>query len=221
MKIKSLVSGICPTIIFNLKAFGVCGALKMKFPVFVGGGVTVGKIAPNTITFESPIKTGMIHIGMGGVSDMPYNHGYIRIDDEASVVFSGKTMIGRGCDILIGKKSKVFFGKNFSAGNNFYISSNASVVFGDDVLLGWNISVRDSDGHCLIENGMEKSNKKEITVGNHVWIGSDTTIFKGVSIQDNSVVASHAVVTKAFRKSNILIGGFPASIIKENIDWKY
>lgn len=185
------------------------------------GGVQIGKISRNTIHFGSPIKTGMVHIGMGGVSDMPFNRGYIRIDEGASVIFSGKTLIGKGCDFLIGKRSKVSFGENFSAGNNFYISSNVGVSFGDNVLLGWNISFRDSDGHYVIDNGIEKTNQKEIIIGDHVWIGSDVTILKGVKIQRDSIVASQAVVTKPFEQSNILIGGFPAAIIKEHVDWKY
>ena len=50
---------------------------------------------------------------------------------------------------------------------------------------------------------------------------SDSTIFKGVELLDDSVVASHAIVTKSFHKKNVLIGGFPASIIKENINWRF
>lgn len=222
MKIKKVLGGIFPTLIFNFRAFGILNAFMMKFPVFIGGGVTVGKISRDTISFcGTSIKTGMIHIGTGGVSDMPHNHGYIRIDDGAKVTFSGKATIGRGCDFLIGKRSQVIFGDNFSAGNNFYISSNEGVAFGDNVLLGWNVSVRDSDGHTIIEDGIEKPNCKKIVVGNHVWIGSDSTIFKGVELLDDSVVASHAIVTKSFHKKNALIGGFPASIIKENINWRF
>lgn len=220
MKIKTLAGGIIPTLIFNFKAFGVLNSFRMKFPVFVGG-VTIGKISRNTISFGTQVKTGMVHIGMGGVSDMPYNHGYIRIDDGARVVFGGKTTIGKGCDLLVGKRSEVAFGKNFSAGNNFYISSNTGVIFGDDVLLGWNVSIRDSDGHKIVENGIEKLNQKKIVIENHVWIGSDATIFKGVEIKKDSVVASHAIVTKAFKENGLLIGGFPASVIKKNINWEY
>lgn len=221
MKIKTLLGGIIPTLIFNFKAFGIINTLKMKFPVFVGGGVTIGKVSRDTISFGASVVTGMVHIGMGGVSDMPYNHGYIRIDDGARVVFSGRTTIGKGCDLLVGKNSEVTFGQNFSAGNNFYISSNTGVIFGDDVLLGWNVSIRDSDGHKVIENGIEKLNQKKIVIGDHVWIGSDATIFKGVEIKKDSVVASHAIVTKIFKENGALIGGFPAAIIKKNINWKY
>ena len=38
MKIKTLASGIIPTLIFNFKAFGVLNSFRMKFPIFVGGG---------------------------------------------------------------------------------------------------------------------------------------------------------------------------------------
>lgn len=40
MKIKTLICGFFPTLLFNIKAFGFVGALKMKFPIFVGGGGT-------------------------------------------------------------------------------------------------------------------------------------------------------------------------------------
>lgn len=221
MKIKTLVGGFLPTLIFNFKAFGVLNSFRMRFPIFVGRGVTIGKVSRNTISFGTSIKTGMVRIGMGGVSDMPYNHGYIRIDEGAHVIFEEKTAIGKGCDILVGKNSEVTFGKNFSAGNNFYISSNKGVAFGDYVLLGWNVSIRDSDGHTVIENGIEKPNQKKIVIGDHVWIGSDVTVFKGVEIKNDSVVASHAIVTKAFKENSVLVGGFPASIIKKNINWHY
>lgn len=50
----------------------------------------------------------MVHIVMGSVSDMPC---YIRIDGEARAILWGKKTIGKGCDFLVGKKSKVAFGK--------------------------------------------------------------------------------------------------------------
>lgn len=146
--------------------------------------------------------------------------GAIRIDDGANVHFYGRIGIAEGCDILIGKKSKVHFGNNFSAGKNFYLSSNTGVSFGENVLLGWNVAIRDSDGHSVIINGEKKKSEKPIAIGNHVWIGADTTLLKGSVVKDNSIIATKAVVTKAFDEENVVIGGFPATIIERGINWE-
>lgn len=38
MKIKKVLGGIFPTLIFNFRAFGILNAFMMKFPIFIGGG---------------------------------------------------------------------------------------------------------------------------------------------------------------------------------------
>ena len=49
--------------------------------------------------------------------------------------------------------------------------------------------------------------------GDNCWIGAHAVINPGVSLGDNVVVASGAVVTKSFG-NNVVIGGNPAKIIK-------
>ena len=44
-------------------------------------------------------------------------------------------------------------------------------------------------------------------------------ILKGVTIGDGSIVAAGAVVTKDV-PAKTLVGGVPAKVIKENIEWK-
>lgn len=188
--------------------------------MFIGSGIKVRKIAKGSISL-SEYKTGIVRIGFGGVEDMPTNKGYIRIDDGANVCFNGRVGIGEGCDILIGKKSNVIFSNGFSAGKNFYLSSNKSVSFGENVLLGWNVAVRDSDGHSIIVDGKKKTSEKAIIIGNHVWIGSDTTLLKGCVVKDNSIIATKAVVTKLFNEGNVIIGGFPARIIEHGVNWEH
>ena len=53
-----------------------------------------------------------------------------------------------------------------------------------------------------------------------MWIGADTTLLKGSVVKDNSIIATKAVATKAFDEENVVIGGFPATIIERGINWE-
>lgn len=66
----------------------------------------------------------------------------------------------------------------------------------------------------------EKPSHKPVHIGNHVWIASEVKILKGVSIADGCVIALGSIVTKSFDEENILIGGFPAKKIQDNVSWK-
>ena len=46
------------------------------------------------------------------------------------------------------------------------------------------------------------------------------TVLKGVCIKKNSVVAYGALLTNTIDKENVLYGGVPAKMIKENISWR-
>lgn len=58
---------------------------------------------------------------------------------------------------------------------------------------------------------------KSVTIGNHCWLGEGCKIMKGVTLAQDTVVSSGAIVTKSF-VPNVLLGGV-AKILKENINW--
>ena len=56
-----------------------------------------------------------------------------------------------------------------------------------------------------------------VKIGNNVWIGSYCTILKGVNIGDNSIIATHSVITKDVLP-NCVYAGFPARPTLRDID---
>ncbi len=88
-------------------------------------------------------------------------------------------------------------------------------------MLSYDVDIRTGEAHSIIDLSTNKriNYAKNITIGNHVWVAAHVSILKGSQIPSNSVVATRALVTKKFEKENVLIGGSPAVIIKENINW--
>mgnify|MGYP002393330242 CR=1 FL=1 len=54
---------------------------------------------------------------------------------------------------------------------------------------------------------------KAIHIKKNAWIGAGATILQGVTIGENAIVASGAVVSKDV-PDNTVVGGIPARIIK-------
>ncbi len=55
---------------------------------------------------------------------------------------------------------------------------------------------------------------KPIIIKDNVWIGANVTILQGVTIEENSIIAAGAVVTKNV-PSNSVYAGVPAKLIKK------
>jgi acetyltransferase-like isoleucine patch superfamily enzyme len=90
------------------------------------------------------------------------------------------------------------------------------ITIGDDVIIAENVTIRDSDSHTI--EGGRGDGDPGIHIGDHVWIGLNSTILKGVTIGSGSVIAAGAVVTRNI-PPHALAGGVPARVIRENIVW--
>lgn len=112
-------------------------------------------------------------------------------------------------------------GKNIHVGDNFLSNYNLTILdiapvhIGNNVMIGPNVDIY-TVTHPLTVEGRRNylAQGIPVTIGNDVWIGGKVTIMPGVTIGNNVVVASGAVVTKNI-PDNSLVGGVPAKIIKE------
>ncbi|MDR1218009.1 MAG: acyltransferase [Treponema sp.] len=120
--------------------------------------------------------------------------------------------------------SGVAIGSNFTCnGAQMFVSPDeGNICIGNDCMFSFGITLAVSDGHIILDKKNRKilNRNKDILIGDHVWIGMNATILKGVHIGDNSVVGAHSVVAKRYKEGNIIIAGNPAGIVKKNIEWK-
>lgn len=98
----------------------------------------------------------------------------------------------------------------------------SEIIVGKNCMFAYDIDIRTGDSHSIIDNTSKKriNYAKNITIGDLIWIAAHSMILKGVSIANNSIVATSSVVTKSFLEENSIIAGNPAIIVKRNIDWK-
>lgn len=97
----------------------------------------------------------------------------------------------------------------------------SQIRIGRDCMFAYDIDVRSGDSHAILsrETGERINPARDVIIANHVWVAAHCTILKGVSIPEDCVVATGAVVTRSFDTPGIIIGGNPAKAIRSGITW--
>lgn len=82
--------------------------------------------------------------------------------------------------------------------------------------------IRCDDGHTIfdIDSGEVINRGGKVILGDNVFVGQHSYIGKNVVISNNVVIMPCSVVTKGVEKSNIMAGGNPAKIVRENISFE-
>lgn len=185
----------------------------------------------NEITYGNSILSSVVF-------DIKGNGNQISIANDCllcSVVFrirgdNHKIQIGSGCMFKEGGSlwfqdynGTLTIGENTTFVNVHIavIEPNSKVQIGRNCLFAYDIDIRTSDSHSIIDSktGFRINFAKDINIGNHVWVTAHCNILKGVSISDDSVIATGSVVVKGFKDKGVVIAGNPAKIVKNNITW--
>lgn len=103
------------------------------------------------------------------------------------------------------------------------ISPTARISFGSyldktnpkDIYIGDETFI--ATGVIILTHDYCRSLYKKTYIGKQCFIGANAIILPGISIGDHVIVGSGSVVTKDI-KSNCIVAGNPAKIIKENIN---
>ncbi|QYM80344.1 acyltransferase [Horticoccus luteus] len=91
---------------------------------------------------------------------------------------------------------------------------------GSDCMIAYGTDVRNSDGHSLLStiDGERLNPAADVVIGDHVWLGINSQILKGVHIGDGAVVAARSLVLRDVA-AHTLVGGTPARLLREHITW--
>ena len=133
------------------------------------------------------------------------------------------TRYGKGAyNLRYGAYVEIVNGGNLTIGQGacnvgLTIMCAKEVTIGNGVRIGRNVSIRDWNGPHVIVNDHYR-NHAPVHIGDHVWLCTGCSIMPGVTIGEGAVVAANATVTKDV-PPHCLVGGSPAKVIKNNIEW--
>lgn len=208
---------IIKSIDVNYRLFGLKGVCTL--PIKVRRGIKIGTLERNSVEVSNNCKRFMIKMGYNGSPFVDYRREYLSILG-GKIKFDGSCTIAEGFSIFV-NGGTLQFGDGIFINRNVLIQCEDEIKIGKDVLIGWNINIRDTDGHQIKKNGELSDEKKPIFIDNSTWIASDCTILKGTRISKNCVVGCNSLLCgQQFEEEKSLIVGSPAKKIRGEIEWK-
>lgn len=183
--------------------------------------LNVSILAPNNVRIEgiqniaTPNGTLNLLLSCGAID----GHEPTVLDVMGRLLLHGDAAIAQGCRVDIGPRATV------EIGHQTYINPRTQLIIkhglriGHQCAISWECQFLDEDFHVLVYEGQRKLKNPEIVLGDHVWIGSRVSIYKGTVIPSGCVVASNSVVKGVFTEENALLAGNPARIVHRNVQW--
>ncbi len=133
-----------------------------------------------------------------------------------AVVHLGRwSWIGHGCKIRA-HEGEVRIGAKTVLGQECTISAFQHVSIGRECILADRVMLIDFDhGVVDVERPVRLQGiyKRDVRIGHNVWVGYGACFLRGVSVGDNAIVGTNAVVTGDVA-ANAVVGGVPARVLR-------
>ncbi|HEY1457569.1 MAG TPA: acyltransferase [Solirubrobacteraceae bacterium] len=139
----------------------------------------------------------------------------IEIGHQACLRIGRWVWIGHGSK-LRAHEGEVSIGAKTVMGQECTISSFQHVSIGRECIIADRAMLIDFD-HGVVEVDrpirLQGIYKRDVRVGHNVWMGYGACVLRGVSIGNNSIVGTSAVVTRDVPE-NAVVGGVPARVLR-------
>ncbi len=146
---------------------------------------------------------------------------FIAPDAVLEIGPNGRVELGRWSWVGHGTKIRcheglVSIGAKTVLGQECTISAYQHVSIGRECVIADRVMMIDFDhGASEVERPVREQGiyKRAVRVGHNVWIGYGACILRGVTVGDNAIIGTSAVVT-ADVPANAVVGGVPARVIR-------
>ncbi len=210
------------TVYFNLKMFPLTTAKKL--PVIFYGKVSFGDLT-GQIVFNCPVQKGLV--GFGQRFELPRkSKGVAEFSVAGKLIFDGPMHMGKDVFFHVGKNAVCELGYMSALGSDVKLICTEKIVLGDWTGIGYESQIIDTNAHPMknTETGQLYPMTAPIILGSHNAVSNRVSFMPGTITPDFCVIASNSLCNKDYTAvgSNILIGGVPAKLIKNNYsrDWE-
>ena len=139
----------------------------------------------------------------------------LQIGRNARIELGRWSWLGHGCKIRC-HEGLVSIGAKTVMGQECTISAYQHVSIGRECVIADRVMLIDFDhGVSEVERPIRLQGiyKRDVNVGHNVWIGYGACILRGVTVGDNAIIGTNAVVTKDV-PANAVVGGVPARVLR-------
>ncbi len=152
--------------------------------------------------------------------------------NDKSLIKIGENRVILGELAIFAYGGKIEIGKDCYMGEGTRIKSANSIKIGNEVMISDDVNIYDTDAHSLnyvlrhkhfvevaILNNLIKDTKyldiksAPVVIEDHVWIGFNVGILKGVTIGKGAIIGAGSVLTEDVEPFTVVAGN-PAKIIK-------
>jgi len=123
--------------------------------------------------------------------------------------------IGHGCKLRV-HEGEVEIGAKTVLGQECTISAFQHVSIGRECILADRVMLIDFDhGVVEVDRPIREQGiyKRDVRVGHNCWLGYGACILRGVTVGDNAIVGTSAVVTREVPE-NAVVAGIPARVLR-------
>jgi acetyltransferase-like isoleucine patch superfamily enzyme len=139
----------------------------------------------------------------------------LEIGRNATLRIGRWAWIGHGCKIRV-HEGEVSIGAKTVIGQECTVSAFQRVSIGRECIIADRVMLIDFDhGVTEVERPIRLQGiyKRDVEIGHNVWIGYGACILRGVTVGENSIVGTSAVLTGSF-EPNSVITGIPGRVIR-------
>lgn len=181
--------------------------LRLKKPILIFLGNNTKLIGLDKIKFSNA-TTISSNVKISSIGSKGFQFGINFSIREYSIIDSFGSIKKESGNLIIGNNVGISEFCYFAVRGNIFIGNN--VIIGPGVkIFTENHSFDDTTQFFRLQNEI----RKDVIIGNNVWIGSNAIILPGVIIEDNVVIAAGSVVNINVPTGTIY-GGVPAKYLK-------
>jgi acetyltransferase-like isoleucine patch superfamily enzyme len=177
---------------------------------------------------------GMLNFQYAGLA---VRLGLRKLWHRRKLVLDGLAFIGPGCTLQIGDKGRIELGRwswvghgtklrchegvislgaKSVLGQECTVSAYQHVSIGRECVIADRVMLIDFD-HGVVDVDrpirLQGIYKRDVRIGNNVWVGYGACVLRGVTVGDNAVIGTNAVVTRDVPE-NAVVAGVPARVVR-------